>query len=919
MNKFINNRQKEMYTVLKESLEECKEFCFIVSFIRFSGVQIILDILKEAERKNIKGKIITTDYMEITEKKALEKLMEFSNLELKFFDSKEKGFHPKGYIFIYEKETKIIIGSSNISKGGLKSNIEWNNQILLENQNVYIEEVLEEFNFFWSHSKDYDKSYFKNSQISNSNQREKDKEESRVKPNYMQEIGLENLKRIRENGEKRALGVATTGTGKTYLAAFDVEREKPKKVLFLVHREEILNSALKTFKSIIKDKSFGKYTGNKKEKSADYIFATVQSIHKNLEDFPKNNFQYIVLDEAHHTTGKTYRKILEYFDPNFLLGLTATPERADGVDIYEFFHGNIVMEIRMSEALNKKLIAPFHYFGISDIKEINLSDLQSDRIDELAKRLMVNKRTEHIVEKIYHYGYSGKKMKGIGFCANVDHAKYMVEEFKRKGIESVALTGENSSEERERKIKKLQNEDDSLEIIFTVDIFNEGVDIPEVNLILMLRPTDSPVIFLQQLGRGLRKNKDKEFLTVLDFIGNHKKSFLVALALTGNQTYDKDSLKIALKNNFKALSSEIFISMDKVSKEAILNQIENENFNSVKYLKEEYLSFKNILKKVPSYLDFFHYEGAPNILKFILKYKSYYKFLKTIGEEYPFKEKEYIFFTEEQIKIVEQIERAIPIKRVNEYAIIKYLLENEYLDIDKGVEEISNYIQISDKKSLEHSFNYLQGDYGDEGEKRREVELFKKEKNRLMKKTVLKENLESVNFKNYLKEVLTYGLLTYEKQFGNKNYGTPFLKCFEKYSMRDVALLSNYGKLHSSYRNGINMSEDKKDFYLFITLNKDKEGFENLILDRRRFYWYTKESTSKNSEIGKNFIKSKERGIKLHFFIRKFNKIDNITEEFFYLGLGEVEESYGENPIKCKIKLKEKIKEEIYWELLEIV
>ncbi|MGL5055882.1 MAG: DUF3427 domain-containing protein, partial [Fusobacteriaceae bacterium] len=232
-------------------------------------------------------------------------------------------------------------------------------------------------------------------------------------------------------------------------------------------------------------------------------------------------------------------------------------------------------------------------------------------------------------------------------------------------------------------------------------------------------------------------------------------------------------------------------------------------------------------------------------------------------------------------------------------------------------EELLKYVEKGNVDSLEHSFNYLSGEYSDDGEKRREIKLFKKEKNRLLKENIWEMNLENSFFKKYLKEVFTYGLLNYEKQFGNMDYGIPFLKLFEKYSMKEVALLSNYGKLHSSYRNGINISEDKKSYYLFMTMNKDKEEFENTILDRKHFYWYTKESTTKDSETGKNFLKSIKRNIKLHFFIRKFSKIDNITEEFIYLGLGEVVESYGEKPIKCKIKLKEMIKEEVFSDLVE--
>ncbi|MGL5123530.1 MAG: DUF3427 domain-containing protein [Fusobacteriaceae bacterium] len=922
--KLICNNNRDLLSIVKESIINSKEFYFIVSFIRFSGVQILLDVLKEAEKKGIIGKIITSNYMGITERKALNYLNKFENIEIKFYDARKIGFHPKGYIFKSDETSKIIIGSSNLSKGGLKSNIEWSSEEIVKNSSLYLENIISEFRYIWSKSYVYEQKYFsdvkfdytKNIDYANFEISEKNVELNTVKPNYMQKKTLDNLIKLRKNNEKKALAIAATGTGKTYLAAFDVMKFKPKKMLFIAHREEIIQNAKKTFEKVILKKSTGVFTGVKKEREKEFVFATVQSLKKHLNCFDKNYFDYIVVDEAHHITSETYKTILNYLEPKFLLGLTATPERTDGEDIYRIFDNNIVMELRIKEALEEKLIVPFHYYGISDIREVDLSNLDISRIDEVAKKLMIHKRTDYIVEKLNFYGYSGERRKILGFCANIDHAKFMAEEFNKLGIKSKVLIGENTPDERKKTIEKLNYQ--NLEVIFTVDIFNEGVDIPNVNIILMLRPTSSAVVFIQQLGRGLRKSKGKEFLTVLDFIGNHNKTYLIALALMGNETKEKYKLKIALKNNFNYISKEIVINMDEIAKENILKQINSTNFSTLKYFKEEYETFKNISLKgrVPTYLDYLNYEGAPNILRFIKKTKTYIKFLEKIDEK--------IFrIDENEKKVLEEIESFLPIKRPYEYFVIKYLLNNSDISIEQAKKEILNQIESVEMESIVHCFKYLNQNFYDNNEKKRKIKLFNydEKKNLIEKSEIFLKVLENINVKNYIEEILIYGILKYKQEFENKNYGVPFLKLYSSYSMRDVALVSNYSKFHSSYRNGINPSENKKNYYLFINLNKeeliDKEiTYENTLLDTLYFYWYLKQTTSINSENGKDFLFSEQRGVNLHFFMRKFKKIDEITEPFIYLGKGIVEEYFEEKPIKTKIRLENKMKERIYLEFV---
>ena len=909
MNKLINNDSFDMNSILKNSIPKCKEFYFIVSFIRFSGVQMLLDTLKKAEEFGITGKIITTNYMGVTEKKAIEALLKFKNIEIKFFDAEFQGFHPKGYIFDFSDYGEIIIGSANLTRGGLRSNIEWSSCQKIEKNSRYWNEILDEFDYIWKKSKNYSPEKFpeRDNNVVFENEIPSEKE---ILPNYMQKIGLSNLDRLRQNGGKRALGIATTGTGKTYLAAFDVKNFNPEKALFIVHREEILIEAEKSFKRVIPNKKMGRYSGNLKNLNCDYLFATVQSLHRNLENFDPYEFQYIIVDEAHHIAGETYRKILNYFSPEFILGLTATPERADGYSIFNEFHGNIVMEIRIKEALEEKLIAPFHYYGVTDIKEIDLSDLDIRDVDKISKKLMIHRRSQFIKEKLEFYGYSGNKLRALGFCANVEHAKFMAQEFNQMGIESVSLTGENSVEERKKYIKNISESNSSLKVIFTVDIFNEGIDIPSINCILMLRPTDSPTVFIQQLGRGLRKNHSKDFLTVIDFIGNHNKVFLTAISLTGNNTYDKDSLKIALNNDFKNFYRDLYISIDEISKEKILSQIENENFNTMKYLKEEYYAFRNSIGKIPNYIDYSVYESAPNIEKFLLKSHCYFNFINSV-------ENKIYNFSKDEEKILKDIEGMLPIKRIYEYALLKEFLDIDYISLDGSSKIISKYLETVDRDTLFHSFQYLSGKYFDSSELRQKTILFNLSDNILNLTEEFKTVLKNTVFKKYLEEILIYGIIEYEKNFGSKNFGLPFLKLYEYYSMKDTALLSNYGKLHSSYRNGVNPSEDRKNYYLFITLNKDKGHlFDNEIFDRRRFRWFSKSSTSLHSSQGQDLIDSSERGVSLHFFMRKFNKIEGITQPFLYLGKGVVESYSGEKPIACVVRLDERIDEKIYLDFI---
>jgi len=636
-----NNNESSFYDELILNLtdKDLRTFYFSVAFINYSGLQLLLDIFKVLEERNIKGKVITSTYLSFTDIKSLEKLKSLSNVDVKVYVTDQiRGFHTKGYIFEYKDYYKVLVGSSNITQSALKSNIEWNIRLVSKdtNMHLFIDEILTEFNQLWKETDEVTEDFIARYQAFLESMKIITKQEQdvfayhhQITPNSMQKSALENLDKLRKNDQNKALVIAATGTGKTYLSAFDTRNFNAKRILFLVHREVILDDAMHTFKKIFPEKIMTKYQGQNKEKNAEVTFAMVPSMasNQNYKTFNPNHFDYIIADEAHRAYSPTYKKLLDYFTPQFLLGMTATPERTDFGNIFDLFNNNIALEVRLKDALREDLVIPFHYFGIKDIESIDYTDIDKAKIDEIADRLSIKERVDLIIEKMEHYGFDGDKRKALGFCATKAHAEFMAKEFNAFGYPSTFLTGESSDHARHEAIEQIEDNAHPLEFIFTVDIFNEGIDIPSVNLVMMLRPTESPIIFTQQLGRGLRKHHEKSFLTVLDFIGNHNKTYLIPIALSGERYYDKDKLKVNILNKFKNIPGCTNIHLDEILQSQILNQLDQINFNNMEFLKREYQEFKKVLNgKAPTIIDYAIHESAPDPTKFIIKEQSYIEF-----------------------------------------------------------------------------------------------------------------------------------------------------------------------------------------------------------------------------------------------------------------------------------------------------
>ena len=630
---FLSNINTSFLNKIKYNLKKCNAFSFSVSFIKKAGLILLEREIEEALERGVKGRIITSTYQNFTDIGSLEQFYnwqkEYDNFEchLDYECFGDNGFHTKGYLFEYDDSIEFIVGSSNITRFALLKNFEWNVSLVSkDNLNSY-NDALTEFELIWDKTLELDTKLIEKYRLQLDYAIEKwdmdyvNAMDAKINPNSMQRKALRELRRYRDTGVKKALIISATGSGKTYLAAFDSRNFGAKRLLYIVHRESILKDAKESFIKVFgAERTYGFYTGNENSLEADFIFATSNMLGRHLDSFKKDEFDYIIYDEVHHVVAKTGKKIFEYFEPEFILGLTATPERMDNQDIFNLFDQNVPFELRLRDAINNDLVVPFHYYGIRD----QLVDYSSKDKMTIAKNIAEQNNIEFIKSQIEKYRKPGEKLKCIAFCTNIQSCKLMAEELYEEGYHTISLTGINDTGVRIKAFKDLQDDNNLLEIICTVDILNEGVDIPQVNMVLFLRPTESQTVFIQQLGRGLRKYPGKDYVTVLDFIGNnYDRAVQIAMALgtLGKTTYmEKAYLKEMIRTNFESLDiPNVKIEIDDLSKEEIINFIDKTNFNSRVFLEKDYRNFKSYINNgsYPTHMDFLNSDVSPDLIRII--------------------------------------------------------------------------------------------------------------------------------------------------------------------------------------------------------------------------------------------------------------------------------------------------------------
>lgn len=615
----ITGDKDHIYPKLKQSFKTATTIDIIVSFLMESGVKLLLQDLKEALNRGVKIRILTGNYLKITQPQALYLLKSElkDKVDLRFYNNPNKSFHPKAYMFHNPIDSEIYIGSSNISRGALTSSIEWNYRFLKSAAPNDFKVFYDTFeDLFNNHSliitdevlKDYSKQWTRPN-IYKDIEKEESKEDNVInifEPRGAQIEALYSLEKSREEGFDKGLVVAATGIGKTYLSAFD--SAKYNKILFVAHREEIIKQAAQSFKNVRNSDDIGFFYSNQKDTKNSFIFALVQTLGKeqylNEEYFSKDYFDYIIVDEFHHAVSSNYKKIIDYFIPKFLLGLTATPERLDSKDVFALCDYNMVYEVRLKDAINKGWLVPFRYYGIYD-ETVNYEhiDYKNGKYDDkqLEEALMLNKRGEVILN--HYLKYNSKR--AIGFCASRHHAEYMAKIFNENNIPSAAVySGEKGEYSEERNIALSKLTSGELKVIFSVDMFNEGLDVPAIDMVMFLRPTQSPTIFLQQLGRGLRKFKDKKYLNVLDFIGNYKKANLVPFLLSGKE-YSASECKKNKQGDYE-FPEECIVDFDFRIIDIFKKQAEREMRVKDK-VKEQFEIVSQMLGYRPSRVELFTY------------------------------------------------------------------------------------------------------------------------------------------------------------------------------------------------------------------------------------------------------------------------------------------------------------------------
>lgn len=880
----INDPESKRYVLkdIQEELSKCQAFYISVAFITQSGIALIKSQLSDLMDKGIKGKILISPYLDFNDPVAMQELLKLKNVEVRLAPESLQ-MHAKFYLFEHEGKQVLISGSSNLTHNALKINYEWNIKLTSTHNGELIQATKKEFEKIWAKSDvlttekidSYARKRLKTIRVDQIREEEiAEYQVTSIEPNKMQKEALKGLQAIRDSGKKKALVISATGTGKTYLSAFDVQQFEPKRMLFIVHREQILQKSLKDFQKVLQ---FPESEGLIYHSGADltnkkYIFATIQTLSRDshLNLFSEDYFDYILIDEVHKAGADSYKKVMSHFHPEFFLGMTATPERTDGQNIYELFDYNIAYEIRLQDALDNDMLCPFIYFGVKDI------EIDGRLIDEKTNitNLTSPERVKHILQKIDFYGVSGGKVKGLIFCSSKQEAHELTSKLNQNGKACRALTGDDNIETRNEVVSQLEKGE--LEYILTVDIFNEGIDIPSVNQVVMLRNTQSSIVFVQQLGRGLRKHESKEYVTIIDFIGNYKNNYLIPIALFGDKSMNKDNYRRELREP-NILNGLTTINFEEVAKEQIFKSITSTSLSNMKILQEAYVDLENKLGRSPLLVDYLNYNSIDPIVFFEnSSFKNYVDVLNKFS-------KNHLLLSEVEAKWLNFLTfELLPGKRKHELLLLEELIKNNKISKDSFINLLRDNHLATDVNTISSVESVLNLSFlkAQEIKKYGDTPLLICDNLEYSLEEKFIQLLKRIEFRQAIVDILQAGLI--------KTLDYPDIFTIgQKYSRRDVAKLLNWAKDEPPLNiGGYKIDKETNTCPIFITYNKNDEisdtiKYKDELLNETTLKWFSKNKRTLESPDVKTILNSLTNGLDLSLFIIKD---DAEGGDFYYLG-----------------------------------
>ncbi|MFC5370706.1 DEAD/DEAH box helicase [Arcanobacterium bovis] len=882
-----NSDELSMLQAISGELKHAQRFTFSVAFLTSSALAMLKQVLLDFDGE---GTFITSTYLGFNEPKVFEELLNLSQNNKKFrvfvHDDSDIGFHAKGYIFYRKDSVTAIVGSSNLTDRALTVNHEWNLKFSAAPDGHIVDELEEVVKRQQSEAIELNYPWIRDYELRRKNAKivvlpDADNTvllDGKIVPNDMQAEALERLRVIYDDGAQRALIISATGTGKTILAALAVRQAKPKRMLFIVHREQILAKACQEFQRVLggDDAEYGLFAGGKRDINARYVFATIQSLarEETLRNIDHRAFDFIVIDEVHRAAADSYTRVIDHFEPNLLLGLTATPERTDGFNIFELFDHNIAYEIRLKAALEAKMLVPFHYYGVTDYVDAN-----NTTVDETASlgKLLLPERVKYIVEMLECYGFT-RDVKGLMFCSRNEEAAELSRILNTKTVHgkclrTKALSGNTPIEERERAVEQLERGE--LDYLLTVDIFNEGIDIPAVNQVVLLRNTQSAIVFTQQLGRGLRKNAGKDHLRVIDFIGDYKNNYLIPVALFGNHSRDKDSIRRSIRTGGtgKTISGLSSISFDEISQQRILDSLAQVTIDSLGQLKADISLLFNRLGRIPKLKDFLESDTADPVLLANKDNRNYWDLLhkaKFVDAGPSDAQRKFLNFLSSEL---------LPGKRPHELLLLRELInrrslsETEFIRvlIDEEVSGTTDATLSSVERVLSFEF-YKKGRFGEHG-------LIVRDGDRYRIGPDFARELQDQTFSAHVHDVIETGELIAR----TRESWSAEMKVGNMYSRREVCRMLNFESNQESTVYGYKVDQVSMTCPIFVTYHKADDiagsvNYEDQFIDVQTMSWFTRSKrTLASAEVRR--ILSREYDMRL--FVKKDDAEGN---NFYYLG-----------------------------------